>query len=122
MDFNDNMDEDDLDFAKKKLLDFERYAEISTHLINNTPELRTYMSMVEDASLQFDQDEKMKFRTAFVLGFAKCLHDVHGGYINLKIINIDKGAKHEDIKEPDNPLTRRNRPAQDEQTDEVAGE
>ena len=88
----------------------QKYLCFTTNQIKHDPQLREfYSSMLELAAKDSGLFNPRKmFAHTFLIGYAKCLYDVMSGNINIKLITIDKGEKHED-KEPDNPLLRRNK-------------
>lgn len=100
------------------------FIDMAFQIKNDTPSVNKFFGLMEQLAMN---ESELKtpadyFRYGTILGMAKAMHDINKGYINITTIQIDKGDMHEDIKEPDNPLTRRNRSAQDEQGNEVAGE
>lgn len=110
---------------KKVETEMEMYLEVASDLIANCPPLLHFAGMMGvHASTDPDsQDPVGMFSYAFTLGFAKALHDINKGYINLSVIIQDKGEINETESNQKNDLSeiRRNKAAGDGQADNMAG-
>ena len=108
----------------KSLYELEGYTEIAQQMFIDKKKLSQFFVDIMAGTVKDPKfaNPQHLFDFAFFTGFAKCLQEVADGHINISTVKIDKGAKHENNQESDNPLTRRNRSAQDEQSNEVAGE
>jgi hypothetical protein len=90
--------------------EMEMFFDIAAKIMNDTPQLSIFFRVMGEAAInghEFDKPIDI-YKYGALLGFAKAIHDIQKGYLNLKIIEIERKEPHGN-EESDNPLLRRNK-------------